>query len=182
MFRKLNLDALGVTASILCAIHCAVLPLVVASLPILGINILRNSFFEYGMIALAFVIGTAALWHGFRRHHHRPGPWLLFTGGMSLLIAKEIWPDYEPGLLPFAVLLIVGAHWLNYRWCRKAGTRKPDTRKPDTRPRERGADGPAGRGPDGPDGGLRFPDFPDPASATGGNLLTLHETPETSRL
>lgn len=177
MFRKLNLDALGVTASILCAIHCAVLPLVVASLPILGINILRNSFFEYGMIALAFVIGTAALWHGFRRHHHRPGPWLLFTGGMSLLIAKEIWPDYEPGLLPFAVLLIVGAHWLNYRWCRK-----PDTRKPDTRPRERGVDGPAGRGPDGPDSGLRFPDFPDPATATGGNLLTLHETPETSRL
>jgi|GEM_PF-202822 len=172
MFRKLNLDALGVTASILCAIHCAVLPLAVASLPILGINILHNAFFEYGMIALAFVIGTAALWHGFRRHHHRFGPWLLFTGGMSLLIAKEIWPDYEPGLLPFAVLLIVGAHWLNYRWCRKAGTR----------PRERGADGPAGRGPDGPDGGLRFPDFPDPASATGGNLLTLHETPETSRL
>ncbi|HEX3933388.1 MAG TPA: MerC domain-containing protein, partial [Puia sp.] len=65
MFRKINLDALGVTTSILCAIHCAILPLVMASLPILGINILHNSFFEYGMIALAFAIGTVALWHGF---------------------------------------------------------------------------------------------------------------------
>jgi hypothetical protein len=140
MFRKLNLDALGVTASILCAIHCAILPLVMASLPILGINILHNALFEYGMIALAFVIGTTALWHGFNRHHHRPIPWLLFTAGMSFLIAKEIWPNYELGLLPFAVLLVVGAHWLNYRWCRRHH---------------------------------RHRDFPDPATASGGNSLTL---------
>jgi hypothetical protein len=118
MFRKINLDALGVTTSILCAIHCAILPLVMASLPILGINILHNSFFEYGMIALAFAIGTVALWHGFSRHHRRLTPWLLFVGGMLLLIAKELWPGYELGLLPFAVLLIVGAHLLNYRWGR----------------------------------------------------------------
>jgi hypothetical protein len=118
MFRKLNLDALGVTASVLCAIHCAILPLVVATLPILGVNILHNALFEYGMIAFAFLIGTTALWHGFHHHHRRPGPWLLFTGGMCCLIAKEIWPVYELGFLPFAVVLIVGAHWLNYRWCR----------------------------------------------------------------
>jgi MerC mercury resistance protein len=61
MFRKINLDALGVTASILCAIHCAILPLVLASLPILGINILHNPLFEYGMIGVAFAIGTIAL-------------------------------------------------------------------------------------------------------------------------
>ena len=149
MFRKLNLDALGVSASILCAIHCAVLPLVVASLPILGINILHNAFFEYGMIALAFAVGTTALWHGFNRHHRRPTPWLLFVGGMIFLIAKEIWPNYELGLLPFAVLLVVGAHWLNYRWCRNHGRQ------------------PAG------------PDFPDPATGSDRNLLTSHhETPD----
>lgn len=116
MLKKLNLDALGATTSILCAIHCAILPLAVASLPIMGINIVHNTRFEYGMIALAFVIGTAALWHGFTRHHHRLTPWLLFTGGMIFLIAKEIWSNYELGLLPFAVSLILTAHWLNYRW------------------------------------------------------------------
>lgn len=118
MFKKLNLDALGVTTSVLCAIHCAILPLAVASLPVMGINIIHNTPFEYGMIGLAFIIGTAALWHGFNRHHHRLTPWLLFTGGMILLIAKEIWPKYELIFLPFAVSLIVLAHWLNYRWGR----------------------------------------------------------------
>ena len=118
MFTKINLDALGVTASILCAIHCAILPLVVASLPVFGVNIVHNALFEYGMICLAFVVGTVALWHGFTRHHQRLIPWLLFMGGMIALIAKQLWHNWELALLPVAVILIVSAHVLNYRWCR----------------------------------------------------------------
>lgn len=115
---KINWDALGVTTSVLCAIHCAVLPLAMATLPVLGINIIHNTLFEYGMIGLAFVIGTRALWHGFRRHHHRLTPWLLFVVGMIFLIAKQIWHVYELWFLPFAVGLIVTAHLLNYRFSR----------------------------------------------------------------
>jgi hypothetical protein len=58
MFTKINLDALGATASVLCAIHCAILPLMLASLPVFGVNIVHNAPFEYGMIGLAFVIGS----------------------------------------------------------------------------------------------------------------------------
>ena len=120
MVVKVNWDALGVTASVACAIHCAVLPIILVSLPVLGVNILHNAVFEYGMIGLAFLIGTKAFWHGFTRHHRRLVPWLIFMGGMTLLIAKEIWSGVELVLLPFAVLLIVGGHLLNYRWCRRA--------------------------------------------------------------
>lgn len=108
---------MGITASILCAIHCAVLPLAVATLPVLGF---LHGAFEYGMIGLAFLIGTQALWHGFRRHHHRLQPWLLFVGGMIFLIAKEIWEQYEFYFLPFAVLFIIAAHILNYRLSKPA--------------------------------------------------------------
>jgi len=122
MFSKINLDVLGITASVLCAIHCAVLPLVLASLPVLGINIIHNAYFEYGMILLAFLVGSWALLHGFRRHHGRLIPLLLFTGGLLLLVAKQIWHAYELRFLPFAVVLIVGAHVLNYRLSRPAAT------------------------------------------------------------
>jgi len=124
MYTKINLDALGVTASVLCAIHCAILPLMLASLPVFGVNIVHNALFEYGMIGLAFVIGTAALWHGFTRHHHRLAPWLLFIGGMIALIAKQVWHDWESVFLPVAVLLVVSAHLLNYRWCRAGHSAK----------------------------------------------------------
>lgn len=116
--RKINWDALGITASVACAIHCALLPLFMTTLPLLGINIIHNSAFEYGMISLAFAIGTKALWHGFNRHHHRLTPWLLFTIGMILLIAKQIWHSQELVFLPFAVLFILWAHGANYRLCR----------------------------------------------------------------
>jgi hypothetical protein len=121
MRYKINWDALGVTTSLLCAIHCAVLPLAVASLPVFGFNIIDNVRFEYGMISLAFAIGSWALWHGFHKHHRCSLPWLLFTAGMILLLAKQLWHEYQFRLLPFAVILIVTAHFLNYRFCREAG-------------------------------------------------------------
>ena len=60
---KINYDALGITASIACAIHCALLPLVLTSLPILGFNIINNLYFEVMMIALAMSIGIYSLMH-----------------------------------------------------------------------------------------------------------------------
>jgi hypothetical protein len=125
MSRKLNWDALGIATSVLCAIHCAVLPLVVVSLPVLGINIVHNASFEFGMIGLAFFIGSYALWHGFRRHHRRRTPWLLFCGGIGFLLAKQVWHPYELLLLPFAVVLIVGAHVLNFRLSRRKKPASP---------------------------------------------------------
>jgi hypothetical protein len=73
---------------------------------------------EYCMIGFAFVVGTVALWHGFTRHHHRLISWLLFTGGVIALIAKQVWRNWELIFLPVAVLLMVSAHVVNYRWCR----------------------------------------------------------------
>lgn len=118
MLRKINWDILGISASILCAIHCAILPLLLVSLPVLGVNIIHNAAFEYGMIFLAFLVGSLALLHGFRHHHRHPGPWLLFTAGLLLLIAKQIWHQYELWFLPFAVAFVIGAHVVNYRFSR----------------------------------------------------------------
>jgi MerC mercury resistance protein len=118
MNLKINWDALGVGTSVACAIHCAVLPVVLTSLPILGVNIIENNKFEYFMIFLTSVIGVYALSHGFRKHHQRSGPLLLFAAGMLLLFAKQYWHHYELWILPFAVLSIVSAHFVNFRFCR----------------------------------------------------------------
>jgi len=120
MFSKINWDALGITASVACAIHCAVLPLLLTSLPVFGVNIIDNLAFEYGMIILAMGIGGWSLLHGYRRHHHQRLPLLIFGLGISLLFAKEVLHDFKFWFLIPAVTAIVTAHFINFRYCRQA--------------------------------------------------------------
>jgi hypothetical protein len=120
MRYKINWDALGIATSVACAIHCAVLPLLLTSLPVFGVNIVENAGFEFLMIALAFAIGLYALYHGFRKHHRKILPVLLFSAGISFLLAKQCWLKWHLWFLIPAVILIVTAHYINYLYCRKA--------------------------------------------------------------
>jgi hypothetical protein len=129
MFRKINWDALGITASLACAVHCAVLPLLFTSLPFLGIDFVQNKGFEYSMIALAFVIGVVALLHGFKRHHHTYWPVFIFTVGFGFLVLKEWVPRWEIPFLLVAVSFILWAHYLNYRQCHSQGHPPKDNYK-----------------------------------------------------
>ena len=115
---KINWDALGIGTSLACAIHCAILPLFYTSLPLLGVNVIHNTFFEVSMILLALIIGTYSLVHGYRKHHHSLKPLVLFLAGFSLLVLKQFFIEVETWLLIPAVILIVYAHLLNYRSCR----------------------------------------------------------------
>jgi hypothetical protein len=118
--NKVNWDAVGIVTSVACAIHCAVLPLFLSSLPLLGINIIHNNYFEGGMIALAFCIGSYSLFHGYKRHHHHLSPLFVFSLGFPFLVLKQFFVVYEHWLLIPAVLFILSAHLLNYFFCRKA--------------------------------------------------------------
>jgi hypothetical protein len=118
--KKINFDALGISASALCAIHCAILPLFFTSLPLFGLEILHNKIFEYGMIAFAGIVGSYALFHGWRKHHHKILPLIIFFTGLLFLVLKEVFVSEELLLLLPAASFIIGAHLLNYRYCRKA--------------------------------------------------------------
>jgi hypothetical protein len=118
MNERINWDAVGIATSVACAIHCAVLPLLLTSLPIFGLNIIDNVLFESLMILLAFLVGLYSMWHGFRKHHHSFIPLSLFTVGILFLVAKQFWHEHQFMLLPFAVLFIISAHVVNFKACR----------------------------------------------------------------
>ncbi|HEX5652789.1 MAG TPA: MerC domain-containing protein [Chitinophagaceae bacterium] len=115
---NINWDALGIGASLACAIHCALLPLFISSLPLFGMNIINNEGFEAGMILLAFGIGSYSLYHGYRKHHHSWRPFIFFAIGFGFLVLKQFFIHYMTWLLVPAVLFIIAAHLTNYRFCR----------------------------------------------------------------
>lgn len=118
MKGRINWDAIGITTSVACAIHCALLPLLLSSLPLFGVNIINNIPFEVGMILLALCIGSYSLYHGYKKHHHKLLPLIVFFSGFIFLTLKQVFSLYEVWLLIPAVLLIVLAHIINYRFCR----------------------------------------------------------------
>ena len=122
---KLNWDTLGIGTSILCAIHCALLPVLMSTLPVFGINIIHNLFFEWGMIALAFLMGSYSLFHGYIKHHRSFKPVLIFSFGFIFLVLKQFSHQYNILFLIFAVLCIISAHFYNYRLCHRSKCASP---------------------------------------------------------
>jgi uncharacterized membrane protein len=114
---KINWDALGIAASLACAIHCALLPLFLTSLPIFGIELIDNLKFEVFMVILAFAVGSYSLYHGWKKHHHSFWPIIIFSAGFIFLSIRVAYHS-ELWLLVPAVIGIVTAHLINYRSCR----------------------------------------------------------------
>ena len=125
MNTRINWDFFGIITSIACAVHCAILPLLISSLPVLGINIINNPLFEWLMIGVAFFIGSIAVLHGYRRHHKSLVPFYLFSTGFLLLVIKQFFHNQEIVLLTPAIFFILYAHFLNYRYCRIPKAIKP---------------------------------------------------------
>jgi MerC mercury resistance protein len=118
MFKNWNWDAIGISASLACAIHCALLPLFFSSLPLLGINILHNYQFEFGMILVSFAIGAYSLYHGYKKHHHSFKPIILFSIGIAIMFSRMVFREIELYLLFPAAILIIYAHVNNHMRCR----------------------------------------------------------------
>lgn len=123
---KLNWDALGIFTSVACAIHCALLPVLLSTLPVFGVNIIHNTFFEWGMIGLAFVVGSYSLFHGFIKHHRSLVPVLIFSIGFIFLVLKQFYDGSLSILFLFiAVPCIISAHFYNYRLCHRSKCSSP---------------------------------------------------------
>jgi hypothetical protein len=119
-------DRFGAIASSLCAIHCMVLPFVLALLPALGLSFLADHGFERCFVAFASVLASWSLLSSYRRHR-RPQPLWLLLPGLTLLWSGAFVVDEHYGLAIHAVLVAMGgallasAHLTNLRFARDLG-------------------------------------------------------------
>ncbi len=61
-------DILGIVASISCAIHCAIMPMAIGYLPLLGLEFLADESFHRWMVFVCFGIAILAFVPGWKRH------------------------------------------------------------------------------------------------------------------
>ena len=109
-----TLDAMGATASFVCAVHCMVVALLLGVMPTLAL--LAASWIEWAFLATSTAIGLFALVPGYRRHRVWM-PLALFTLGIAVLATLRALL-VPPSLLELtaavtAALCLVTAHWIN---------------------------------------------------------------------
>jgi len=118
-------DRVGAVASFLCAIHCALLPFVLALLPFMGLEFLADHRLERAFVLFAGLLAVLVLVRGFRRHRWSL-PLVLAAPGLALLLLGVTYAeDYSIGLHSALVtcggLLLAAAHGVNLRRDRQVG-------------------------------------------------------------
>lgn len=123
-----RLDRIGFSASMLCAVHCAAMPLVITALPLAGLEALTHPAVEGAMILLGVIVGTASLSHGYRHHHHRLSAIAVLLAGFALIAAGHLLvPEtLEAVVTPVGAATVALSHLLNWRLCRKYGIHTAD--------------------------------------------------------
>ena len=61
-------DRFGATGSLLCALHCALTPLLLAALPALGLSVWFDGSLEWALVVFVTLLGVFSLGWSYRRH------------------------------------------------------------------------------------------------------------------
>lgn len=114
------LDRFGATGSLLCAVHCAVLPLVLALAPSLGLSFWLGEGVERTIVVFVTLLGLFSLLLGYRRHHALHALALLLPG-LAALWGGVLYAPLHHAAVPHAVVMTLGgtlvgvAHLVNLR-------------------------------------------------------------------
>lgn len=115
------IDKIGMAASSICAVHCALAPVLITLAPLVGLGFVFEERFETTFILCTFGIAFLSLVWGWYKSHRKFEPFYLLSLGAALIyIAQmetlgEIFP--EPLLMFFGGLSIACSHYINLKLC-----------------------------------------------------------------
>ena len=118
--QNINWDWVGFSASLLCALHCALLPVLLTLSAFGSLYFLEAPAFEYSFIFISFAIASFSLIQGYRKHHRRWNALSLAAIGFSCILMGQVFE----GVLWEAILSAIGgslvaiAHLVNLRLSR----------------------------------------------------------------
>jgi hypothetical protein len=118
--KRSLLDRVGATGSLVCAVHCALLPLLIAALPSLGVAVWLGEGFERVFVVFATLLGLFSVVWGYRRHRAVRALGLLLPG-LAVLWLGNLYAPLHHALIPHAIAMTFGgtlvglAHLANLR-------------------------------------------------------------------
>ena len=117
------IDRLAAAGSLLCAVHCAALPLVLVIAPALAAGVLWSESLERLTVLCVALMGLSSLGWGWWKHRSI-GPVLLLLPGLALMVSAIVVPAVHQSVPAHATAMAAGgvlvalAHLFNLRLVR----------------------------------------------------------------
>ncbi len=106
--------------SITCAIHCALTPMLLSMLPLLGLQFLASELLEIVLLSFGVGFGAYSVLKAYFTQHRDLRPVIALTIGAALIFTGMflVPESLEPWLVPIGALSIGLAQVLNIRACK----------------------------------------------------------------
>ena len=113
-------DVLGISASIICILHCILSSVVLAFLPHFGQNLWRSEFAHQGLALIAMFFCLASIYQGYKKRPDKKTLILFLSGLICLFSSAFLLPEhlherYEIYILGCGGLALVSGHIFSFR-------------------------------------------------------------------
>lgn len=120
-----SIDIIALTSSLICAVHCAAIPVVLSFSSLSSLHFLENPYIEWTFIAFGVVFVFVSLWPSYKKKHHKLKPLFIAALGfffiaIGRLELTELWEVINTVIGASIVSL---AHYYNWKLLRNKCTK-----------------------------------------------------------
>ena len=110
-------DIIALTSSLICAIHCAAVPIVLSFSSLSGLHFLHNPLIEWSFIGLGLVFVFVSLWPSYKKAHHSSKPLFIAAIGFGLIALGrlDLSEAWEIVNTVGGALMVSVAHFINWK-------------------------------------------------------------------
>ena len=108
-----KLDILGTTTSLLCAVHCALLPIILSWGLIGTHSIMSHPAVEITVMTATAIFVCFSIWIPYMKYRHNLVPFGLSLLGFILVLTHHMFTDYTTLIVVIGGIMIAAAHLTN---------------------------------------------------------------------
>ncbi|MGO3183855.1 MAG: MerC domain-containing protein [Aequorivita sp.] len=114
------IDVIALSSSLICAIHCATIPLILSLSSLSSLHFLGNPYIEFTFIGMGLLFVSISLWPSYKKVHKQLKPMVYAAMGFAFIVLgrfnlNELW---EISNMVIGATLVSLAHYLNWRLVR----------------------------------------------------------------
>lgn len=112
-----TVDIIALSSSLVCAVHCASIPLVLSFSSLSTLHFLGNPFIEWSFLSIGFVFVFVSLLPSYKNIHRKLKPLMFAILGFTFITLgrldlNELW---EVGNTVLGACLVSFAHYFNWK-------------------------------------------------------------------